>query len=40
MPKRHFTYRSLLTAGVLALSSILATVATVFADGGGIPFPK
>lgn len=40
MPKRHFTYRSLLTAGILTLASILATVATALADSGGIPFPK
>lgn len=40
MRKRHVTYRSLLTAGILALTTILATVATAFADGGGIPFPK
>jgi len=40
MPKRHFTVRSLLTAGIVALTSVLATVATVLADSGGIPFPK
>ncbi len=40
MPKRHFTYRSLLTAGILAITSIFVTVATALADGGGIPFPK
>ena len=40
MPKRHVTFRSLLTAGILALTSILATVATALADGGGIQFPK
>jgi hypothetical protein len=40
MPKSHFSFRTLITAGILALTSVLATVATVFADGGGIQFPK
>lgn len=40
MPKRHFSYRSLFIAGILALGSILTTVGTALADSGGIPFPK
>jgi hypothetical protein len=40
MSKRHLTFRSLLTAAILAVTSVLATVATALADGGGIPFPK
>ena len=40
MPKRHLTLRSLIFAATLALGTILGTVATAFADGGGIPFPR
>ena len=40
MSTRRSTLRSLVTAGILALSTILVTVGTVFADGGGIGFPK
>ena len=40
MPKRHFTFRSLIFAATLALASVLGTVATVLADSAGSPFPK
>jgi hypothetical protein len=40
MPKRFRTLRSLVFATTLALTTILATVATALADGGGGPFPK
>jgi hypothetical protein len=40
MPKRFHTVRSLIFATTLALATILATVATALADGGGGPFPK
>jgi hypothetical protein len=40
MPKRFHTLRSLIFATTLALTTILATVATALADGGGGPFPK
>jgi hypothetical protein len=40
MPKRFHTLRSLFFATTLALTTILATVATALADGGGGPFPK
>jgi len=40
MPKRLRTLRSLVFATALALAAVLGTVATVLADGGGIPFPK
>jgi hypothetical protein len=40
MPKRFHAFRSLIFATTLALTTILATVATALADGGGGPFPK
>jgi hypothetical protein len=40
MPKRFHTLRSLIFATTLALTTILATVATALADGGGGPFPR
>jgi|SwirhisoilCB1_FD_contig_31_12136588_length_208_multi_4_in_0_out_0_1 hypothetical protein len=40
MTKRSHTLRSLIFATTLALTTILATVATALADGGGGPFPK
>ena len=40
MSTRRSTLRSLVIAGVLALGSLLVTVGTVFADGGGIGFPR
>lgn len=39
MPKRNRTLRSVLVATTLALTTILATVASVLADSGGGPFP-
>ena len=39
MPKRSHTLRSVLFAVTLALTTILGTVASVFADSGGGPFP-
>src|SRR4029078_12882467 len=38
MTKRSHTLRSLIFATTLALTTILATVATALADGGGGPF--
>ena len=32
--------RSLVISAVLATAAILASVATVLADGGSVPFPK
>lgn len=40
MPKRRFSFRSLVFAASLALVSVLGTVATVLADSAGSPFPK
>jgi hypothetical protein len=40
MPKRLRTLRSLIFATTLALATILGSVATAFADGGGGPFPR
>jgi hypothetical protein len=40
VPKRHHTFRSLVFAATLALTTILSTVVTVLADSGGGPFPK
>lgn len=40
MSKRTPRFRSLAIAALTAAVSILATVATVFADGGGGPYPK
>jgi len=40
VPKRLRTVRSLIFAATLALATVLTTVATVLADGGGPPYPK
>jgi hypothetical protein len=37
---RFLRARSLAFSAIVAASAILATVATAFADGGPIPFPK
>jgi hypothetical protein len=40
MPKRQHTVRSIAFATILALVTVLGTVATALADGGGPAFPK
>jgi hypothetical protein len=39
MPKRH-SLRSITFASIFALLTVLGTVATALADGGGPAFPK
>ena len=40
MHKRFQTLRSLIFATTVAIATILATVGTAFADGGGGPYPR
>jgi len=40
MPKRHHSLRSIALASIFALVTVLGTVATALADGGGPAFPK
>jgi hypothetical protein len=40
MHTRRPSFRSLIIATTLAITTVLATVVSAFADGGGIPFPK
>jgi hypothetical protein len=40
MPKRRHSFRSLIFAATLAVTSVFITVATAFADGAAGPFPK
>jgi hypothetical protein len=40
MPKRHHSVRSIILASTLAIMTLLGTVATALADGGGPAFPK
>jgi hypothetical protein len=38
--RQSLTVRSLALAAVMATMSILSLVSTVFADGGGTPYPR
>lgn len=40
MPKRHQSLRSIVFASIFAVLTVLGTVATALADGGGPAFPK
>lgn len=40
MPKLRPTFRSLMFAATLAVTTVFISVATAFADGAAGPFPK